>query len=150
MSKIRKYLDDIIEKDNKEDMEKLSEIFEELMYHLKECNHKKYKKYKICLYEMAYGKKLTEEMAIEWINNMRPVGLHWTEEETTEVMNKMGYNCDKLSYWVVSNMMYNDNYNIVKDDEELALKLAYYWLDDEDAVADKFYEYWKYIPDFEK
>lgn len=33
----------------------------------------------------------------------------------------------------------------IKDDEELALKMAYYWLDDADSVNDKLYEYWKYI-----
>ena len=28
---------------------------------------------------------------------------------------------------------------------EMALKLAYRWLDDKDAKKDKLYEYWKYI-----
>ena len=33
----------------------------------------------------------------------------------------------------------------IKDDEELALKMAYDWLDDADSVENKLYEYWKYI-----
>jgi hypothetical protein len=146
MGKIKKYLDDIVEKGEKEDMEELSDIFEDLMYHLKECDHKKYEHYKMCLYEMANGKKLTEEMAIEWVKAMLPVGVHWDMDDTVSAMKQMGYNCDKLSFWVVANMMYNDYYNIVKDDEELALRLAHDWLDDEDAVDDKLYEYWKHIP----
>jgi hypothetical protein len=60
-------------------------------------------------------------------------------------MQGLGYACDKLEYWVVSNMMYNDYYNLVKDDEKLALQLAKDWLDDEDSVKCKLYEYWKHI-----
>lgn len=30
--------------------------------------------------------------------------------------------------------------------EEMALKMAYMWLNDEDSVKDKLYEYYKYIP----
>ena len=42
-------------------------------------------------------------------------------------------------------MTYNDYYNIVKDDEELALKFAYDWIKDEDAKDNKLYEYWKHV-----
>lgn len=72
-------------------------------------------------------------MAKEWVSNMQPKHEHWTYDETTGAMQSMGYNCDKIDYYIVSNMMYNDHYDIVKDDEELALKMAYHWLKDEDA-----------------
>ena len=94
---------------------------------------------------MAYGKKISEEMADKWVKEMQPVGLHWTMEETTNAMSSLGYNFDKVDYFVVANMMYNDYYDLVKDDETLALKLAKDWLDDVDAKKDKLYCYWKHI-----
>lgn len=48
-------------------------------------------------------------------------------------------------FYTAINMMYNDNYKLVKDNEELAIDLAINWLDDEDAVSNKIYEYYKYI-----
>lgn len=144
--KIKEYINKIVDKSKHEDMEELSEMLEDLIYKMKEYDEKCYNKYKIKLYELANGKKLNEEMATDWVKSMLPVGLYWTIDETTNAMKQMGYNCDKLEYWVLANMMYNDYYNIVKDNEELALKLAYDWLDDEDSVDDKLYEYWKHIP----
>ena len=43
--------------------------------------------------------------------------------------------------------MYNDYFDLTKEDETLALRLAKDWLDDEDAKKDKLYCYWKYIVD---
>ena len=144
--KIREYIKKIIDNGKQEDMEELSEMLEDTIYKLKEIDPKCYKKYKMKLYEMAYGKVLTEEMAYNWVQEMKPKHEHWTMEETTNAMASLGYNCNKIDYYVVANMMYNDYYNLVKDDEELALKMAYMWLDDEDAVKDKLYEYYRHIP----
>ena len=94
---------------------------------------------------MANGKVLTEEMAYKWVENMKPKGEHWTIEETTNAMKEMGYNLNSMDFYVVANMMYNDYYDLVKDNEELALKMAYMWLNDEDSVKDKLYEYYKYV-----
>lgn len=63
-----------------------------------------------------------------------------------EIMKQMGYNLNNIDFYVVANMMYNDYYDLVKEDEELALKLSYMWLNDEDSVKDKLYEYYKHIP----
>jgi hypothetical protein len=41
--------------------------------------------------------------------------------------------------------MYNDYYNLVKENEPLALELAEDWLDDEDSKDCKLYEYWKHV-----
>ena len=144
--KIKKMLEVIIDKGKTEDMYKLNDMLDERICDLKEKQPKLYKEYKMKLYEMAYGKVLTEEMAYNWVENMKPKGEHWTVEETTNAMANLGYNCNKIDFYVVANMMYNDYYNLVKDDEELALKMAYMWLDDEDAVKDKLYEYYRHIP----
>ena len=142
---IRKYIEKIGENRNVEDMEKLGDMLSEIIYDTKESHPDIYKKYKMELYEMAYGKKISEEMAEKWVKDMKPVGLHWTMEETTNAMQSLGYTFDKVDFYVVANMMYNDYFDIVKDDEELALKLAKDWLDDVDAKKDKLYCYWKHI-----
>lgn len=143
--KVREYIAKIIANGKAEDMEKLSDMLDEailkLEIHDKEC----YEKYLIKLKELAYGKILDEETARKWVTNMQPVGQHWTLEEATSAMQNMNYNLDKLQFYVVANMIYNDYYNIVKDNEELALKLTKDWLDDTDAKENKLYEYWKYV-----
>ena len=128
-----------------EHKEKMNELFIELLDDAMEYDKDMYDYAKCEIYELAYGKKISEEMADEWVHSMKPIALHWTLEETTNAMKSLGYNCDPIDYYVVANMMYNDYYDLVKEDEELALKLAYEWLDDKDAVSDKLYEYWKYI-----
>ena len=142
---IRKYIEKIGENKNIKDMEKLGDMLSEIIYSTKDSHPEIYKKYKLELYEMAYGKKLNEEMAEKWVKEMKPVGLHWTMEETTNAMQSLGYNFDSVDFFVVANMMYNDYYNLVKDDESLALKLAHDWLEDVDSSNNKLYKYWKYI-----
>ena len=143
--KVSEYIEKIGSNRNIEDMNKLGDMLEETIYDIKEYDEDKYYDYKMKLYEMAYGKKLNEEMAEEWVKSMQPVGLHWTMEDTTEAIRKLGYNFDNIDFFVVANMMYNDYNDLVKDNEELALKLAYDWLIDEDTKENKLYCYWKYI-----
>ena len=124
---------------------KMNELLVELLDDSMEYDKGMYDYAKCEIYEIAYGKKLNEEMANKWVESMKDYGKHWTMEETTNAMKSLGYNCDAIDYFVVANMMYNDYNDLVKDDEELALKMAYDWLDDADSVENKLYEYWKYI-----
>ena len=142
---IRKYIEKIGENRNIEDVKKLGDMLSEIIYSTKESHLDLYKKYKLELYELAYGKKLNQEMAEKWVKEMKPVGLHWTIEETTNAMRTFNYNCDGTEFYVTANMMYNDYYNLVKEDEEMALHLAYAWLKDEDSKEHKLYRYWKNI-----
>lgn len=142
---IKTYINKIVQNGKQEDMEELGDIFSDVMYELKEYNEEDYKEYKSELYEMAFGKKISQEMADKWVKEMQPIGIHWTIEETTNAMQSLGYNFDSVDFFVVANMMYNDYYDLVKDDETLALKLAKDWLDDKDAKEDKLYCYWKHI-----
>lgn len=142
---IRKYIDKIADNGKIEDMKELGDMLSEVIYEMKDAHPEEYHEYKMELYEMAYGKKINEEMAEKWIKEMKPIGMHWTKEETTNAMQSLGYNVDTTDFFVVANMMYNDYYDLVKEDETLALKLAYDWLRDEDAKEDKLYCYWKHI-----
>ena len=123
----------------------LIDIIDMLMCEVKNTDHKLYKHIECNMYEMVYGKKINEETAHKWVSDMQPKHQHWTLDETTEVMMKLGYNCDRLEFYVVANMMYNDYYDLVKDNEALALQMAYSWLKDVDAKECKLYEYWKHV-----
>ena len=125
--------------------DKIEDIIDMLMCEVKDKEEKLYNHIEMELYEMAYGKKISEEMADEWVHRMKPIGKHWDMEETTNAMYSLGYSLDQIDFFVVANMMYNDYYNLVKEEETLALKMAEYWLKDTDAKDDKLYNYWKYI-----
>lgn len=142
---IRKYIDKIADNGKIEDMKELGDMLSEVIYEMKDAHPEEYHEYKMELYEIAYGKKINEETAEKWIKEMKPIGMHWTKEETTNAMQNLGYNVDTTDFFVVANMMYNDYYDLAKEDETLALKLAYDWLRDEDAKEDKLYCYWKHI-----
>ena len=142
---IRKYIDKIGESKDVEKMEELGDMLEDLIVSLKDAHHEEYEEYKNELYEMAYGKKINKDMAVEWVSSMKPVGEHWTIEQTTGAKEGLGYNVDDIDFYVVSNMAYNDYNDLVKDNEELALRIANDWLNDEDATENKLYCYWKHI-----
>lgn len=143
--KIKSYISKIVENGKQEDMQKLSDILSEVICKMKEYHHDLYKHYEMCLYEMAYNGKFDEETAVEWVSSMTPIGQKWDIEETTNAMKTLNYNFDNIDYYIVSNMMYNDNYDLVKDDEKLALKLAKNWLEDSDVKEKKLFNYYKYI-----
>lgn len=143
--KIKEYVEKIVMTGNQETMRELSEMLEEAIIKLKVHDHKCYEKYKLKLYELANGKVLTTEMAKEWVECMKPIGEHWTMEETTSVLNRLNYMLNPTEFYVVMNMMYNDYNDIVADNDELTIKLTKDWLRDVDGVEHKLYEYWKHI-----
>lgn len=125
--------------------EHITDIIDMLICNAKETDVELYNHIESLLYEMAYGKMLNKEMAVKWVENMRPRGEHWTMDDTTNAMKSMGYSLDPTEFFVVVNMMYNDYYDLVKDNESLALELAEDWLTDEDSKECKLYEYWKHV-----
>ena len=143
--KVKEYIATIVKNGKQEDMNKLSDMLEEIICKTKEHHPDIYEHYKTCLYEMAYGKKLNKELAETWVKNMKPAGQHWTMEEAETAMKNKDIKSSLADFYIAINMMYNDNYKLVKDNEELAIDLAINWLEDEDAVKDKMYEYYKYI-----
>lgn len=142
---IRKYIEKIGETKEVEKMNELGDMLVELVEELKESNPEQYKEYKEELYELAYGKKIDKDIAVEWVNAMKPIGEHWNMDQTKGAKESLGYNVGDIDFYVVANMMYNDYNDVVTENEELALKLANDWLHDEDAKEDKLYCYWKHI-----
>lgn len=132
--------------------EEMEELAEELFEHLKEKDECKYWTMFFKLHEATYGHKLTEEMAEEWVKSMKPYGEHWTKEQTDSVLTSNGLSIDSIDFYAAMNMVYNDYHKAIEegtmtDEEKLNayIKLAYYFIKDEDFGANKMYEYYKTI-----
>lgn len=125
--------------------EDLIDIIDMLMCEIEDDDPELFRHIESLLYEDAYGKVINSEMAHHWVQKMQPFGQHWSNDETTKAMSSLGYHLDPVSFYVVANMMYNDYFDLVKEDDRLALHLAKDWLDDADAKDCKLYEYWKHV-----
>ena len=151
---IKKYIEKIVENNNPEDMEELSEMLEEVIYKLKDYNEKCYEKYKMKLYIMAYGKVLTEEMAEEIVEDMRPSGEHWNMETTSSVKNQYSIrDISDVDFYVVMNAKYNDNRDTVErfaeteeDRLDMYVSLTQDFILDPDAKEGKVFTYFIEIP----
>lgn len=139
---MRKYIDKIVEEGSDEDMEKLGDMMIDLIYELKRYDEDKAQKYKMCLYKMAYGEVLSDKMAKEVVENMKPDGQHWTLEQTTQVKNQFGYaNIRDIDFWVVMNMAYNDYKDIFRDNVEMYARFSYDFIADPDGKEGKVFKY---------
>ena len=142
--KIKELIHKIGEEKDVEKMRSLGRLFEKAMCELEIAHKEKYDEYVCELYEIAYGEKLTEELASRWIMSMKPYGLKWNLEQTSNVLKEQGLDLDKIDFWAVMNAMYNDYFSIFGDDVEKYFELAKNFICDEDAAPNKVYLYWKY------
>lgn len=142
----RELLKKVAEKADAKDIEKLSMIAEKGLDHLKECDEELYNKLECELYEIAYGKTISEEMAKKWVTSMKPYGEHWNKETIDELIREKNIDVKPIDFYIVMNMMYNDYYKTLGDEDVIVYaKLTKNWLNDDDAKEDKLYDYWKYI-----
>ena len=135
-------------------MECLADLMIMAMDALKEYDEELYDKIEIKMYEMAYGKVLTEDMANKIVEAMKPSGKKWTIDQTTSVKNQ--YGLDKISdvdFYVVMNAKYNDNRDTVEkfaesEEERLDMyvHLAKDFIMDQDAKEGKVFTYFMKIP----
>jgi hypothetical protein len=126
-------------------MNRLGDMLAEIICDFKNSHPDMYYKYKMELYELLNGQKLTEDKAGEWIRSMRPLGMHWTLEQTNEVHKEHKLEIDKIDFWAMMNAMYNDYHDIFQDNVETYISLAKDFICDEDAEPNKTYIYWKNI-----
>ena len=149
---IEEYIERIVDNGKLEDMQELSDMLEDTMEIIKDYDEKCYKDFEMKLYEMAYGKKLTDNMKREWVKKMRPMS-KWTEEEVKNIVSQYGFEVPYMSAFVILNMLYSDMKSAFGDgnDEESLkryLRGTNDWYFDEDAKVDgeeKLFNYKKYI-----
>ena len=130
-----------------EKMEKLSDILEDVINEICEYDEELYEKYAMCIYKMANGYVLTKDMAEHIVNNMKPIGEHWTIDQTTNVKNQYGYtDVSDIDFWVVMNSAYNDYRDVFKENVDVYAKWSYAFIKDEDAKEGKVFTYFTKIP----
>lgn len=140
------YIERIIDGGDINKMHELSEILEELLEGLKKTDEELYKEYELELYEMAYGRKLNEEMAEEIVSKMRPYRKRWTIGETRDMQMRYGAtDIDEIDFFVVINSAYNDYRDIFQDNIEDYVMFTIDFIRDEDAKTDKVFLYFTTI-----
>lgn len=143
--KVKEILGVIIDKGKVEDMYKLNEMLNNLVCDLKEQKPKLYKEYKRELYEIAYGNVILKDKAEEIVSNMKPFGEHYTLEEANEIKETYSLKHTNTDIYLVINSLYNDYQELFDSNDEMYAKLTKLWLNDEDSVEDKVYEYFMNI-----
>jgi len=148
MYNLREDVAKIVSNGNIEDMKKLSDIFEDVICTLKDYDEEAFEKYATCIYTMANGYELNRTMAEKIVNSMKPIGQHWTIEQTTSVKNQYGYtDVTDIDFWVVMNSAYNDYRDLFKENIEMYARWSYAFINDEDAKEGKVFIYFTKIPD---
>lgn len=144
---IEEIVQKIVDNGNVKDMNTLSDILEDTMEIIKEYDEDCYKDFEMELYKMAYGNALTEKMAIELVNNMKPYGKKWDIEEIKEMQYKRGLNnISEIDFFVVMNSAYNDYKDIFNENIEDYIHFTLDFIEDEDAKKDKVFLYFTTIP----
>jgi hypothetical protein len=145
--KIKEYLERIIEKGDRKDMEELSDMLDKAIYKVKDCDPEWYDKKCMKLYTMAYGKVLNEEMAKNIISKMEPYHMHWTLEQTRQVQVQNGLNNIRdIDFWVVMNSAYNDFQDLFEDNIDMYVKYTKNFILDKDGKEDKVFLYYTTTP----
>lgn len=154
MHHIKEYIQKIVDDGDRREMEELSDILVDVANIVYNYDEKKGKEIEMQIYEMAYGKKLTDEMKREWVRNMRP-SAKWSEEEIREIADNYSIDMPVLSFYVIMNMFASDEGKAFKEDdgnEERSLKRYieasngwYYDPDSFNTEEAKLYCYLKYI-----
>jgi hydrogenase maturation factor HypE len=143
---IEKCIDRIVSNGISEDMHKLNDILIDLLEFVEDYDEKTYKKYEMAIYEIAYGKKLTREMAESVVNKMKPYGMRWSFEESRQLMQEYGVNdVDEIDFFVVINSAFNDYRDLFNDNIDMYIKFAIDFIRDEDAKDGKVFIYFTQI-----
>ena len=97
--------------------------------------------------------KMDKRTAEEWTGQMHNTdgtrGAHWTMEQTSQVMQQRGIDCDPVEFFVAMNMLYSDYAKVAKmhgvNSADFYADMAKAFLDDKDAQDDKLALYYEYI-----
>lgn len=143
---IEHYIRKIVDEGDRNEMEELSDILEEVIDLIKEYDENAYKKYTMCLYKMAYGEVLSEDMADEIIRKMHPYGMKWTLHEAEDIQNRYGIDTRPVDFWIVINSAFNDFRNVFGDDLDTYVRYTEAFINDEDAKPGKVWKYFTEIP----
>ena len=141
-----------IDYSNPENKYQMNELFEMAMCSVKDNDRELYDHIKCEIYEMVYGKKISDEMADNWVHGMKPMA-KWTKEQVLGVAQAYGIDMPINSAYVLFNMKYSDNRDVLGDGETedslmnyiKAVKDFYFDEDYNGTGEEKTFDYGKYI-----
>jgi hypothetical protein len=145
---IKEYIEKIVDDGDRKDMECLSEMLEKAICELEKYDEDMYNKYKMKLYEMAYGYVLTDEMKKEWVKELKPIA-KWNYEDIENVVDSYDMDMPVSSAYVIMNMLYSDMKNALgngEDEESLKryIEATKGWYFDDDSKYKKEEKLFKY------
>ena len=146
------YIDEIVKSSDNAKMKELEDIFTDTIYYIKNTDPKTFEKIECDLYEIARGKVITKDKAIEWVESMKPKS-RWTLQEIEKITNRFPTTLPLIPAYVIMNMLFSDFGDVLGEemtDENLEryLRAAEDWYFDEDASKtedEKLYCCWKSI-----
>lgn len=145
---IERYIKKVVNDGRIEDMEELSDMLEDTMEIIKKYDEKCYREYELKLYKLAYGNNLNREMAEKIVRNMKPYGMKWSIEETSNIQRERGINdISEPAFYTVINSAYNDYHDLFQEDLEMYIRFTLDFIDDEDAKEGKVFLYFTTIPE---
>ncbi len=145
---IENVINEIVDSGNVEHMHNLSDILEDTLEIIQEYDEECYKKYEMELYKMAYGTKLSRELAEEIVHKMKPYGERWNIDETNNMQNQYELNNIRpIDFYVVINSAFNDYRDLFGDETNKYIEYTVRFIEDEDAKPDKVFLYFTTIPD---
>ena len=108
---------------------------------------------KLDMGKVGHVDKLTapkaEEITRKMVNEDGSKGAHWNMDQTKQVMEQRGIQCDPVEFYIAMNMMYSDYYPVAKklnvNSVEFYADMAKAFLDDKDAGNDKLAKYFAYV-----
>ena len=147
-----KYIDKIINSTDDDKMHQLRNVLSDTILYVKNNDAQTFEKIECDLYEIANGKVLSKEKAIEWVNNMTPKA-NWSWDEVEQIKNRHQTSLPILPAYTIMNMLFSDFGDVLGEemtDEviEKYIRAAEDWYYDEDASKtedEKLYYYWKCI-----
>ena len=108
---------------------------------------------KLDMGKVGHVDKLTapkaEEITRKMVNEDGSKGAHWNMDQTKQVMEQRGIQCDPVEFYIAMNMMYSDYYPVAKklnvNSVDFYADMAKAFLDDKDAGKDKLAKYFAYV-----
>lgn len=85
------------------------------------------------IYVSLFGEKLNVDLAEYLVSKMLPYGQKWTSDEVAKLL-KNGETDISTNYYVM-NMMFNDYYDLFKDNVEQYVAISKLWLNDIDSMG---------------
>lgn len=144
------YIDKIIKSSDDNKMHELRDILSNTISYIKSIDEDTYKQIECDLYEIAEGKVLSKEKAIEWVSSMKPKA-RWSLSDIERLNNEVEINLPIIPAYTIMNMLYSHYNDVIGEPDtneviDKYIKAAENWYYDEDTTKtedEKLYCYWK-------